>query len=452
MSAKANTPESSTAGRNTPSQARDPVPEQQSRSKSPVCNRTTSRQLQSQPAFDLDTCSIHSSEATVPTPVSHESDPQRRTEESVLPLTPENLTTLESLYYTTGGNGRGRDSSSGSIPSSQESTDSMPKSLDDDRKLRAYNIYVCKEHPIPLPLQHHLMNNICKPRSSAASPRGKELVKLAQLHNAGGEGTLIYKLNPTLTDGLHGELQGGAPYIQVALQPNLSKDYLPQAPLPEVARQYKALSQPQPDVAYGYIDRTTAEMVGVSVPFSEAEESKLDQENLTSLLYLPFLTMQWKSPTGSENIFDARLQGGRDGATVVNHLHTLYERAGVDTPTSIQTSHMSIATDGQLISFFIHWRETHMDGEGQKVHVHHMEHFPGHRGYSMWDQATIEEARNIIKNITAYAIGPRLISIKALLQASNIQGTKRKHIALEEDTSPDIPKQYVGSLMPPSPE
>ncbi|KAJ4344383.1 uncharacterized protein N0V89_012123 [Didymosphaeria variabile] len=391
---------SPTAGQDTSAGPRGLTPAKRSLSESPSRGRTAHRPVQQRRASHSDTWSIVSSQSDTPTSSSNDAPREERAEGIALPVTHDNLATLAGLSDSI----EGSDTVSAKS-SDEESTASMPKAMDDQNKLRAFNIYVDDNHLIPKELQDHINTNFCKPRSAAASPRAKELVKMARAHRVEGESSLIYSLNPTLMEGLQGE----------------------------VREFYKALSQPQPDVAYGYVSRAYAEKAEVSPAFDEEEEDKLRVEPVADYQHLPFLTMQWKSPTSSQNIFDARLQGSRDGATIVNNLFKLHECAGVHEPTFVQTAHTSITTDGEIVQFHVHWRETKVDNTGAKVYHHHMEFFPGHEA--------------------AYATDTRLTSIKGLLKSWKTKGAKRKRTPTIGKVDFDsVPEVYVGTLMPASKE
>ncbi|OAF99853.1 uncharacterized protein CC84DRAFT_1222854 [Paraphaeosphaeria sporulosa] len=267
----------------------------------------------------------------------------------------------------------------------------MPKSMDDNKKLLAYDIHVLQKCPMPRELQDYINNTIRKPRQGSTSPYGKKTVKVAASIRSESEDTHIHKLTPVLMEGLQGELLGGVPCVDYCLKPNLEKKFLPQTLRPSVVELHKPSTQPQHDVCYGYIVRESARKAGVQMAFDEEAEDKLDFEPLTGHLHLPFLTMQWKCPTGAENSYDARLQGGCDGATIVNHLFELYERAGAS-PTLLQTCHLSIVTDGEQLQFHIHWRESERTKSGEEVLVHHMETV-GRGAYSLSDEVDMEEAR-----------------------------------------------------------
>jgi hypothetical protein len=118
---------------------------------------------------------------------------------------------------------------------------------------------------------------------------------------------------------------------------------------------------------------------------------------------MPFLTGQWKAPTGAEGLYSAQSQAARDGSVVVNHLYDLYRIAYGQTPSVVETCHFSIVCDVQYVEIWVHWREG-LD--------HHMEQICNGACRNEADMLAI---RGVIRNVTDHAVNKRLQSIRSAL-------------------------------------
>jgi hypothetical protein len=121
---------------------------------------------------------------------------------------------------------------------------------------------------------------------------------------------------------------------------------------------------------------------------------------LTQRMYFPFLTSQWKTTNSGENIAAAQVQAARDGATVVNYLHTFYTVAKGSAPSPALTCHFSLVCDLNAGEIWLHWRE------GSD---HYMEHV---YSFFLRDHSQLLEARGLLKNILKHAVEDRLQAIK----------------------------------------
>lgn len=137
-----------------------------------------------------------------------------------------------------------------------------------------------------------------------------------------------------------------------------------------------------------------------------------DRKALTSSLHFPFLTCQWKGYTGSEGQYHASLQGGRDGACVVNYLHHFFTEAG-QTPSVVDTCHFSVTSDIQTFRLWVHWRK---DCGGDRGTIHHMKciksafsELPEEDEDAM---KLLVDFRKMLRNIASYATSTRLERIK----------------------------------------
>ena len=318
--------------------------------------------------------------------------------------------------------------------------------LDDRNKLFAYNVLVDHGVSIPTVLAEHISENITKSREGAASPHAQHAVGDRRRGALQNEATGVNIFEPHLLAGLQGQSNGGTPFITYDLKVRLARTSLPLAPYEEVKDAYGPLSQPEPDIAYGYIPRSEAlTKPNIQHAFTAKEELALAGFRLSSYQHFPFLTVQWKSPTGTETMFHAHNQSGRDGATIVNHLHELYKTAYGREPTVVEASHFSMTVDMMNVNFFAHWRDMDRDEDDKPIVVHHMELF---YECSLRDVVAVEHARNIVKNIAAYAVGERLASIKAALALFMAKGKRPLPSASETMVESQTTEPYSDSFIP----
>ncbi|KAL1591315.1 hypothetical protein SLS60_012098 [Paraconiothyrium brasiliense] len=232
-------------------------------------------------------------------------------EEIAAPLTEEVLAVWEDTFNSPDDIGTARNST----PRRKTRTLVIPENLDERDQLEDYNVRIHVDDPKPAELQRHLDNVVLKPREGHPSPKGKEVTKARGLAARHGEDTAVN----ILEDTSWAIFMGGIMYITYDLKPRLSRDFLPPAPRPAVEWQHKSLSQPEPDLCYGYITRKLAERAGTAPAFTQEEEEKLNLSPLFLLKnqWFPCITAQWKSAIGGESVFEAQSQGRRDGAVIV---------------------------------------------------------------------------------------------------------------------------------------
>jgi hypothetical protein len=231
-------------------------------------------------------------------------------------------------------------------------------------------------------------------------------------------------LGPYLMAGLHGEV-GGCLGVSADFKCKLSCGFLPSG-TEYVRRAYGAITQPEPDCAYGYATRSWSAAAPSSPVFTSQQETKMLAAglNISSLQRFPFLTAQWKRPSGSEGIHSAQTQGAGDGAAIVNLLHKLHG----PNATLADTCHFSLAIDGEQVQFFVHWRADLADGTAE----HHMKWLDT---FFMRKEAHMRDARNIIKNIAACAAGPRLDAIKTAIDNYKIPPKQQAPADVSSDAS-----------------
>ncbi|KAF2437704.1 hypothetical protein P171DRAFT_437713 [Karstenula rhodostoma CBS 690.94] len=321
---------------------------------------------------------------------------------------------------------------------SASATSTSADDLETRRKLMAYHIHVDTGANMPAKLQAHIDTHITKERrpEDTVSPHAHA----AKVR----EDSAIHSLEPALMAGLHGDDEASFPGVAADFKCRLSRALLPPGSV-EVRRAYGALAQPEADCSYGYATRYRTAAPSSPV-FTSQQETKLHAAGLdiSSLQLFPFLTAQWKRPSGTEGIHHAQTQSARDGAAIVNLLHRLH---GPNAALA-DTCHFSCATDGEQVQFFVHWRAAELDGDAP-VAVHYMKWLDS---LSMRKPADMRKARNVIKNIAAYAVGPRLAAIGAAIDACAIPQQKR-HAPTESDAAPTavpagIPADAPAGLFP----
>lgn len=291
-------------------------------------------------------------------------------------------------------------------PSPSRNTDT----LDDRRKLAQYDIHVDTGRALPQALHQFVADTIKKSRDPAAvpSPNAKKIVDRRRFAAQQNESTSSQLIVPYILFAGEADMDDrveAIPFITRKAELLLNRFFLPPASSPAVKDTWKELSQPKPDCCIGYVSRSDAAAAGYEAPFSVAEEGILNDYVLTKSMYMPFLTAQWKTPTGNEGLYEAASQAARDGAVVVNHLYDLYSVAYSDLPSAVDACHFSVIGDLQYLELWIHWRE------GKKHYMEMIDQF------SFRKEAELQQARALLLNIKNYALDTRLRSIKSALPA-----------------------------------
>jgi hypothetical protein len=311
-------------------------------------------------------------------------------------------------------------------PPSPSRTTTSTTTLDEREKLKCYRIHVDTERRLPEPLQRHVCDVVCRPRDPAVaqSPNAKRIVQrrriAAQQNEINGNRHFAPFLLPLGEANL--ELSAVAiPLVTHKAELSLNRFFLPGPPDAATKSTWKDLSQPRPDSCVGYVSRSDAAAAGFDAPFSHEEESILNDYVLTKALYMPYLTGQWKAPTGTEGLYAAQNQAARDGAVVVNHLHDLYRVAYGDSPSVVETCHFSVVCDVQYAEIWVHWRE------GME---HYMEMV---RHGACRSEAEMLDIRCALRNINDYAVNERLESIRsALTPFAEAKKAKRPYPSVRE--------------------
>jgi hypothetical protein len=130
---------------------------------------------------------------------------------------------------------------------------------------------------------------------------------------------------------------------------------------------------------------------------------------LTTGLYFPFFTAEWKNPEKGQSHHQAIPQAARVGSTIVNYLNEFYAEARpTQKPSLIETCHFSATIDMRSIILWVHWREQDENGD----FTHHTEQVE----CGMLDkERDNEEIQTILLNLQDHALGDRLRGIKELL-------------------------------------
>ena len=139
------------------------------------------------------------------------------------------------------------------------------------------------------------------------------------------------------------------------------------------------------------------------------------------------MTCQWKGHIGSEGLFEASLQGARDGACIVNYLREFYESAGQ--PLSVvDTCHWSVTCDMVNARLWIHWAEPDVKSNTLKHHMRLVDHQPL-RAPMDPTNAAMATFRQYLRNILIWSLDARLKKIKAaipLIQQNSAPGSSNK--------------------------
>jgi hypothetical protein len=336
------------------------------------------------------------------------------------------------------------------LPSPSRSTTSTT-TLDAREKLRCYHIHIDTEHPLPESLQRHVdsLTNAQRDSSVAPSPNAKRIVQrrriASQQNEATGSRHFATYLLPWGEADLDDRVEA-TPFVTNKAELLLSRYFLPEAPDLQTKHTWKALSQPKPDSCVGYVSRSDASATGVDAAFSCEEESILNDFVLTKALYMPYLTAQWKAPSGAEGLYAAQNQAARDGSVIVNYLYDLYSVAYGSTPSFVETCHFSLVCDMQYVEVWVHWREGI---------VHYMEQL---RCGACRSEKDLLDVRKVIRNINDYAINERLSSIRSALQpfaaANKINPRYAPHPEPILDTTPSLSSRSLRRIAldpPPTP-
>jgi len=278
------------------------------------------------------------------------------------------------------------------------------------QKLEAYNIFVDDTKALPDCLQRFVDDVVLKPRdpATAPSPNAKKIVKrqraAARVNEAAGREQLVPYL---LFQGEFNDREGVelVPLINCLPEERLNRFFLPPCPDAKKKKTWGPLSQPRPDTCIGYLQRGHARAADCEAPFTDAEQTMLNDYVLNQSIYAPFLTGQWKSPLGAENILVALCQAARDGATIVNYLSIFYGIAYGCEPSPVDACHFSVVGDVITGQIWIHYQ---LEGG---YYMHKLCTF----AYD--DQASLERARGYLHNIKHHALSTRLQSIKDTLPA-----------------------------------
>jgi hypothetical protein len=317
------------------------------------------------------------------------------------PLAPLTTTNLELLQQALAGSRVAM-----RTPSPSRNTDT----LDDRKKLAQYGIHVDTGRALPEALQQFVAGTIKQSRNPAAvpSPNAKRIVDRRRFAAQQNESTSSQLIVPYILFAGEADMDDrteAIPFITRKAELLLNRFFLPPAIGPAVKDTWKELSQPKPDSCIGYVSRSDAAAAGYDAPFSAAEESILNDYVLTKSMYMPFLTAQWKTPTGNEGLYEAASQAARDGAVVVNHLYDLYTVAYGTPPSIVDACHFSVIGDLQYLELWIHWRD------GKSHHMEMIDHFAYRK------EGELQQARGLLHNIKNHALDTRLRSIQDALPA-----------------------------------
>lgn len=209
------------------------------------------------------------------------------------------------------------------------------------------------------------------------------------------------------------EAQSGEVHVDRVREAILVREFLPPAPIGSVEDDYGTLTQPRPDHAVGYITMREAAPDHVTAPLTKPEERVVLKDPVMTNLHFPFLTCQWKSAKGSQNLWHAERQGARDGATIVNYMHHFYTAAGIK-PSVVDTCHWSLTCDMRSTDLFVHWRDINEDGEVE----YYMECVQNEHLNKAGDPENSGMAlmRQRLHNVREYALDERLKNIKAAIR------------------------------------
>jgi len=302
---------------------------------------------------------------------------QAQSEQSTasVPLTYENLHLLQQSLRT----------DSFIMPSSPSRRSRSPEKsttadkMDSKDKLQLFSIFYDERAPIPNAIAQHIAN--LRKSRQASSPNAKRIEEMAPVARSRSEQDGIDVMEEALL--LAPASKGGMPCVERAARANLSTHFLPSAT--SFVAESLRLEMLQPDHCFGYIPSKKARPARLKAPFTIEEENIINRYGncalyswlcaslirnnqptniplirftLTTELYFPFFTAQWKSPVKGQTHHQAIPQGARDGSTIVNYLHQFYAIARpTRAPSFVETCYFSAMIDMRSVILWVHWRE-----------------------------------------------------------------------------------------------
>ncbi|KAF2650296.1 hypothetical protein K491DRAFT_720895 [Lophiostoma macrostomum CBS 122681] len=280
------------------------------------------------------------------------------------------------------------------------------KTIDERTNLYHNNVITHTTRSWPKDLGEHIETVLEKAIVGIRSPKAKQVVQLwssATLQNKAGG---MAKLKPKLLYEEH-------PNTVNKEKLNLSKTWLPQPPMAELAEEY-TLAQAQANTITGYVTRLEALADG-KVPLFTAEEEMWMHKSAIHEgrgLHFPFFSSHWKAATGGESLQEAIAQAARDGTTIVNHLYDFYETVRGRKPTAVEAHHLSITSNCDSVLIWINWRE-----DDPTLSPHPMHYMRVLRSAHATDEGRLLDIRKVLKNHEAFALDRRIKTIKAALPA-----------------------------------
>ncbi|KAH7343099.1 hypothetical protein BKA66DRAFT_479140 [Pyrenochaeta sp. MPI-SDFR-AT-0127] len=293
----------------------------------------------------------------------------------------------------------------GDLLDGQTSSPTRPSNpLHDRQKLEAYHVHIDQAQPVPVELAA-LLDTIRQPRNptEAASPNAHNITARRRFATDQTERDGIRHIAPFLLFTGEAEMPAGTAAEPLVISKDeviLHKHFLPAAPDAQIKQTWGALKEARVDRCVGYVSRQDARSSRCTAPFTADEEQTLDTLCLTQRMYFPFLTSQWRTINSGENIAAAQIQAARDGASIINHLHTFYTVANGTAPSPALACHFSLVCDLNASEIWVHWRE------GSDYYMEHV------HSCFLRDESQLLEARGILKNMLKHAVQDRLQAIK----------------------------------------
>jgi hypothetical protein len=304
-------------------------------------------------------------------------------------------------------------------PMSSRSGSPTRNAWDSRATLRSYRIEVDVARALPTQLQKHLDKVLLRARDGPRSPNAKRIVQQRLAASLENKSTGIRRLEPLLLFAGEDDPStvSRVPMISSKLNYNLSRDFLPPAPL---GKTLSRLSQPQADTIIGYLSNNQALSIEppLTTAFSVNEEEALANFTLNPVLMFPFLSSQWKPASGESHVI-AHVQSARDGATVVRYLDEFYGIARGQPPTALECSHISVTCDIQAVNIWMHWRE--LDAAGAATY-----YMKSIYDCTLRNEKHLLEARELLWNHIEFALHGRLQSLKQAVGPFSDKFTKTR--------------------------
>ncbi|KAF2752954.1 hypothetical protein EJ05DRAFT_445837 [Pseudovirgaria hyperparasitica] len=298
------------------------------------------------------------------------------------------------------------------------SSKSSPNVSDNLAKLSAYGILVCHKATIPADVAA-LIKSFEEQIQGLGKNTPEKVAEVYQqaYYSKNEDEGISYLAKLLLPRGEIAHKKKGTSLITTKPELNLKETWVPITGSKTIKTYFGSLFRPKPDHAAGYVSASDAERVSVAAPFTGEEEALLNRMKLADQIHFPFFTAQWKSQGGAESHLHARVQGARDGATIINHMNKFFVAAAHNTKP-VDTCHFSMTCDMDSVQLYVHWRDISSEG----LERYHMELI---KRTWLEEPTEVKDYKRVLRNIVHWATTTRLENIRcALVKLRNVNASR----------------------------